>query len=148
MLLTTTLGENVVSKASAETVGSVEGVVIDAQARTVVALQVGKGRKARVVPWTSVNGVGTAAVVVDDDASVREPTDDEDRYVGGSVKVIGGLVLSDRGNAHGDIVDVEYDEDTGGVISIRTRTATIAADRLRSIGSYAWVVEAGDDEPA
>jgi len=25
---------------------------------------------------------------------------------------------------------------------------TVAADRLRSIGTYAWVVAAGDDEPA
>jgi uncharacterized protein YrrD len=148
MLLTTTLGENVVSKASAETLGSVQGVVVDADARTIVAVQVGKGRKARVVPWGAVSGVGSAAVVVHDDDALREPTDDEDRFVGGSVKVIGGLVLSDRGNAHGDIADVEYDEETGAVTSIRTRTATIAADRVRSIGSYAWVVEAGDDEPA
>lgn len=148
MLLTSTLGENVVSKASAETLGSVQGVVVDAGARTLAAVQVGKGRKARVVPWASISGVGSAAVVVDDEDAPREPTDDEDRYVGGSVKVIGGLVLSDRGNAHGDIVDLEYDEETGAVVSIRTRTATIAAERLHSIGSYAWVVAAGDDEPA
>ncbi len=148
MLLTNTLGENVVSKSTAETLGSVQGVIIDAGDRRVVAVQVGKGRKARVVPWGSVSGVGSAAVVVDDEDALREPADGEDRYVGGSVKVIGALVLSDRGNGHGDIVDVEYDEETGSVISIRTGAATIAAERLLSIGSYAWVVAAGDDEPA
>lgn len=147
MLLTTTLGENVVSKTSAETLGSVEGVVVDAATRTVTALQIGKGRKAKVVAWNAVSGVGTAAVVVDDDGAVREPTDDEQRFVGGDVAVIGGLVLSDRGNGHGKVVDIEYDEENGAVLSIRTQSATIAADRLRAIGSYAWIVAAAADEP-
>ncbi len=148
MLLTSTLGENVVSKASADTIGAVTGVVVDARARKITALQVGKGRKARVVAWADVSGIGSAAVVVERDDALREPTDDEHRYVGGDVAVIDGLVLSDRGNAHGKIIDVEYDEQTGSVVSIHTASTTVAADRLRSIGSYAWIVSAADDEPA
>lgn len=147
MLLSTTLGENVVSKASAEQLGSVDGVVIDPTTQRITALQVGRGRKARVVPWEAVAGVGTAAVVVDGDDALREPTADEHRYTGGDVTVIGGLVLSDRGNARGDVVDVDYDETSGRLLSIRTKSSTIEADRLRTIGTYAWVVTADPDEP-
>lgn len=148
MLLTTTLGENVVSKATADTLGAVTGVVVDAKVRTIAALQLGKGRKAKVVGWSDVSGVGSAAVVVERDAALREPSDDEHRYVRGDVAVIGGLVLSDRGNAHGNIVDVEYDEVSGALVSIRTASLTVPAVALRSIGAFAWVVAADDDEPA
>jgi len=148
MLVSTMLGENVVSKASAETLGSVEGVVMDAAGRKITALQLGKGRKARVVPWPAITGVGSAAVVVDHDDAVRSPTDDEQRYVGGDVAVIGGLVLSDRGNAHGRVVDIDCDASTGNVLSIRTESTTIEAKRLHSIGTYAWIIAADIDEPS
>lgn len=148
MLLTTTLGEKVVSKASAETLGSVDGVVIDAVSRKITALRLGKGRKAKVVPWDDVTGVGTAAVIVEDEDAVRDPTEGaEQRFAAGDVAVIGGLVLSDRGNSRGTVADVEYDGDTGTLTSIRTsQSTTIDAERLRAVGTYAWVVVAGDDE--
>jgi uncharacterized protein YrrD len=146
MLLTTTLGENAVSKESAETLGSVTGIVLDAPSRKITALQVGKGRKAKVVSWDAVSGVGSAAVVVEDDDALRDPNEREQRFVGGDVAVIGGLVLSDLGNAHGTVVDVEYDENSGAITSIRTESAVIESERLRSVGSYAWVVAAADDE--
>jgi len=148
MQLTTTLGENVVSKSTAETLGSVDGVVIDAASRRITALRLGKGRKAKVVPWEQVSGVGTAAVIVEKDESLRAPADGiEQRYASGDVALIGGLVLSDQGNSQGTVVDVEYDGDTGTLTSIRTsKSDAIDADRLRAIGTYAWVVAGGDDE--
>lgn len=148
MLLTTTLGEKVVSKASAETLGTVDGVVIDAGLRKITGLRLGKGRKAKIVPWDQVAGVGTAAAIVEHDDALREPIDGvELRYAGGDIAVIGGLVLSDRGNAHGTIADIEYDGDTGTLTSIRTsQSTTIDAQRLRAVGTYAWIVAAGDDE--
>ncbi len=148
MLLTSTLGEHVVSKESAEQLGAVDGVVVDAASRRITAVQMGKGRKTKVVPWEAISGVGTAAVVVDRDESARDPDESEHRYTSGAVALIGGLVLSDRGNVHGKVVDVEYDEGTGSFVSIRTEAMTIPAARLRSIGTYAWIVAADDDEPA
>lgn len=148
MLLTTTLGEKVVSKASADTLGSVEGVVIDAASHKITAVQLGKGRKAKMVPWDEVTGVGTAAVIIEHDAALRDPAEGaEQRYAGGDVALIGGLVLSDRGNSRGTVADVEYNGDTGALTSIRTsQSTTIDAERLRAVGTYAWVVTAGDDE--
>ena len=148
MLLTTTLGEKVVSKASAETLGTVDGVVIDAASHKITALRLGKGRKAQVVPWSEVSGVGTAAVIVDRDEALRDPAEGaEERYASGDVPLIGALVLSDRGNSRGTVVDVEYDGDTGAITSISTsQSTTIDAERMRAVGTYAWVVAAGDDE--
>lgn len=148
MLLTTTLGEKVVSKASAETLGSVDGVVIDAASRTITGLQLGRGRKAKIVPWARVSGVGTAAVIVEEDDALRDPADGvEQRFASGDVTLIGGLVLSDRGNSRGTVADVEYDADTGALTSIHTsQSTTIDAERLRAVGGYAWVVTADDDE--
>lgn len=114
-MLTTTLGEDAVSKESAETLGSVSGVVLDVSSRKITVLQVGKGRKAKVVSWDAISGVGEAAVIVEDDDALRDPNEREQRYVGGDVEVIGGLVLSDLGNADGSVVDVEYDEHTGAI---------------------------------
>jgi sporulation protein YlmC with PRC-barrel domain len=148
MLLTTTLGEKVVSKASAETLGSVDGVVIDAATHKITALQLGKGRKAKVVAWSDLTGVGTAAVIVDHDGALRDPAEgDEQRFAGGDIALIGGLVLSDRGNSQGTVADVDYDGDTGTITSIHTsHSRTIDAERLRAVGSYAWIVAASDDE--
>jgi sporulation protein YlmC with PRC-barrel domain len=148
MLLTTTLGEKVVSKASAETLGAVDGVVIDTARRRITALRVGKGRHTKVISWDQVTGVGTAAVIVEHDDALRDPSGGlEERYTDGSVALIGGLVLSDRGNSSGTVADLEYDGTTGAITCLRTSQATtIDADRLRAIGTYAWVVAAQDDE--
>ena len=148
MLLTATLGERIVSKETAETLGSVDGVVIEAEQRRLVALTSGKGRKVRVIPWGEVSGVGSAAVVVERDDAAREPAEGNERQQArGDTALMGGLVLSDRGNALGAVVDVEYDAATGALTSIRTsQSLTLSGDRLRAIGSYAWIVVAGDDE--
>ena len=147
MLLTTTLGEKVVSKGSAETLGSVDGVVIDAARHLITALQVGKGRKAKVVPWDAISGVGTAAVIVERDDALRDPDDEiEPRYTRGDVAVIGALTLSDLGNSLGTIVDLEYDSDTGSITAIRTSQSNeISGDRLRAAGTHAWIFAAGDE---
>ena len=148
MLLTATLGEKVVSKTSAETLGTIDGVVVDPESRQITGLRLGKGRKAKIVPWHQVAGVGTAAAIVEHDDALRDPADPiEQRYAAGDITLIGALVLSDHGNAHGTIADVEYDDDSGAITSIRTsRSDTIDAERLRAVGTYAWIVAAGDDE--
>ncbi len=148
MMLTATLGERIVSKATAETLGSVDGVVIEAGQQRLVALTSGKGRKARVIPWKEVSGVGSAAVVVEHDDAAREPAEGfETQQARGDAALMGGLILSDRGNALGAVVDVEYDAETGALTSIRTsQSLTITGARLRAIGAFAWIVAAGDDE--
>lgn len=149
MRITATLGERIVSKSSAETLGSVDGMIIDAQHRRLVALTFGKGRKSRVIPWSALHGIGSAAVVVEHDDAAREPADGFERQQArGEAALMGGLLLSEGGNALGAVVDVEYDSETGSVTAIRTsESTTLNGDRLRAIGTYAWIV-ADEDEDA
>lgn len=137
-------GRQVVSRASAEKLGELRNVVVDPATRTVVAVQVGKGRKARIVDWTSLSGLGEAAVVVDTEASLREPHDGrEHALVHGDVTLLGALVLSDAGDAQGSLEDVDLDETTGALLVLRTSAGLVDAGRLLGIGSYAVVVSAG-----
>jgi uncharacterized protein YrrD len=148
MQLASAIGEKVVSKSSAETLGTVEGVVIDPEPRTITAVRLGKGRKARLVSWGSITGFGPDAVVVENDDAVREPNDElEARWTDGGIGLIGARVLSDRGNEHGAIADIEFDETSGALIAIEpTRGNGLPAERLLAVGSYAWIVSAADDE--
>jgi uncharacterized protein YrrD len=139
------IGRAVVARDTAETVGQLAGAVIDPASRRVVALQTGKGNKGRLADWTSLTGVGPDAVVVDTEASLRQASGDrEERVVKGDVPLLGGRVLTDRGDVLGTLDDVEFDESTGAVVALVAGEATIPAARLRSIGSFAVVV-AGQD---
>ena len=141
MQLTTTLGEKVVSKTSAETLGTVDGVVVDVSDRRLKAVRLGKGRKAKLISWDALSGVGSAAVIVEGDDALRDPAEPEQRQASGDVAVIGALVLSDAGNAQGTVVDVEFEADTGALVAIHTTHGPhVSAERLLAVGPYAWIV--------
>ena len=57
-------GRKVVSTATAETVGRVDGFVVDPRSRTVLALKVKKAASGDVLPWRQVESFGTDAVTV------------------------------------------------------------------------------------
>lgn len=137
------MGRKVMARDTAESVGELHGVVVDPVARRVVALQVGRGHKGRLVDWSAVGGVGPDAVVIDTAASLRAANGQrEERVLKGDLPLIGHRVLSDSGDVVGALDDVELDEATGALLSLLAGGATIAASRLRSVGGYAVVVAA------
>lgn len=140
-----TLGSQVVARDTAEPVGDVLGAVVDVGSRHIAALQVGKGHKARLADWSSLSGVGPDATVVESEGALRPPNGErEERVVKGDIALLGGLVLTDRGDALGRLDDVEFDETTGELVALVCGDISVSADRLRSIGSYAVVVGADD----
>jgi len=137
------LGRPVVARDTAETVGDVQGAVVDVVTRRVVALQVGKGRKARVVDWAAVSGVGPDAVVVQSESALRDPVGDrETGFVKGDLPLLGARVLTDRGDEAGALDDVEFDESSGAVLDLVAGDQRFPATGLRAVGSYAVVVTA------
>ena len=66
----------------------------------------------------------------------------ETQAVKGKVAALGSRVLTTDGFDAGTVVDVEFDTGSGDLTSVRTGTDTFGADRLRSLGSYALVVDA------
>ena len=140
------LGRPVVTRDTAETVGEVQGAVVDVPTRRVMALQVGKGRKARVVDWASLAGVGPDAVVVQSESALRDPAGDrEERFLKGDLPLLGARVLTDRGDVAGALDDVEFDESSGRVVALVAGDQRFPASALHAIGGYAVVVAAGAD---
>ena len=148
------LGQPVVARDTAETLGELHGVVLDATNPRIAAVQVGKGNKARLADWSSVTGVGPDAVVVVGEVSLRPPLGErEEGFVKGDLPVLGGRVLTDRGDSLGALEDVEFHETTGELLALMAGDDTFDGSGLRSVGGYAMVVAAdarrsgSDDAP-
>lgn len=136
------IGQKVVSRATAETLGELSGLVLIPSTIGITALQVGKGRKARFVDWASITGLGTAAVIVDDELHLREPRDEREKAMAdGDLDPIGRLVLSTAGNIAGTVTDLEFDELQGELRVLHTTEGPVDSARLRVIGPYAVVID-------
>jgi len=139
------MGRAVVARDTAETVGQVHGAVVDVGSRRITAVQVGKGHKAQLADWSAITGVGPDAIVVDSEGGLRGAQGErEERIVKGDIALLGGRVLTDRGDALGTLNDVEFDEDTGEVVALVCGDTSVPAARLRSVGGFAIVVATGD----
>jgi uncharacterized protein YrrD len=138
-----TKGTRVLSKSSAEQVGKVDRFVVDVDGRRIAAVQVGRDQ---VVPWSAVTGLGDDAMIIDDAASVRAPEEGrERRTLGGELDLDGRLVLSDAGDAQGEVEDLEFDEESGEVEALVTGRGRIEGARLLSVGPYCVVVARTDE---
>jgi uncharacterized protein YrrD len=136
-------GRNVVAADTAEQVGSVKGFVLDRAGRQIEALHVGgRGRRASLLDWSAVTAFGTDAVMA---APGADPsplhTDHEEDAVRGRVTMIGSRVLTIEGREIGTVTDAEFDIESGAIVRIVTDHGSIAAGSVRSLGSYALVVD-------
>jgi uncharacterized protein YrrD len=134
-------GHPVLSAGSAESIGNLHGLVLDPSATHVAGLRVGKGRHARVVPWSGVEGFGADAVVTH--LRDGDHADGEDELAD-RPDPLGARVLLSSGFEAGEVRDLEFDERTGDVVAVITGSETVDASRLRALGSYALVVEGAD----
>ncbi|HET6690696.1 MAG TPA: PRC-barrel domain-containing protein [Miltoncostaeaceae bacterium] len=137
-------GRPVLSRESAERLGRLMHVVVDASSRRITALHVaGRRRKAAMVGWDDITGFGPDGIVVDGDASLRPPGDDRERAVaGGDLDLDGRLVLDDRGDSQGALTDVVFDEESGEIGTFVCGEREIPAERLRAIGPFCVIVRA------
>ena len=139
--LTSIIGREAVSRTSAENLGEIKDAVVDIATRKVIAWQVGKGRKASVVEQGHVVGIGDAAVMVDDDASVREPQDDvEAQTLKGHRSLLKSLVLNDSGDSLGEVTDADIDTASAAIVAVQVGDQRIEAARLLGFGTYSLVV--------
>ncbi len=137
------MGRKVISRASAQNLGSIAHLLVDAQRGAVTGLVVGKGRKAQLVDWDQVSGFGPDAVMISDDGSLRAPVDDhEKRAAAGGLELVGKRALSDAGNELGIIDDVTFDPAAGALLAVRIGSLEIPAGALLGSGSYAVVLSA------
>lgn len=139
--LARTVGSDVVSRATAENLGAIGAAVLDVPSRRLVAWQIGSGRKAQIAEHSAIHGIGEAAVVVEQDSSVRPAASPEEvATVKGDRPLLKARVITDAGEDIGPVEDVEFDPDSGVVHTVTVPGGPIPVDRLRGLGSYALVV--------
>jgi uncharacterized protein YrrD len=135
------LGHKVVSLASAETVGILAEFVIDPQSRRVVALGINKSPSGTALRWDDIESFGPDAVTVSDADKIAGPDRDVDRLSGKDHHFLGKRVLLTVGDELGEVEDVEFNADTGGLVAIMLKSGDVEAHRLVGVGSYAVVVD-------
>lgn len=136
-------GRKVIASGTAESIGSVKGFVLDAAGRTIESIHVdGHGKRAVILAWPTVQAFGADAVMAA--TGVEPATIDNDHQkaaVKGVVSMLGSRVLTVDGREIGTVDDVEFDTGSGAVVRVTTDHGPIDAHRLRSLGSYALVVD-------
>lgn len=138
------LGRKVVALDDAEDIGSLEAVVPDRAGRHIERIQIGgRKRSPELVDWGQIASVGTDAIMVRSSDAAHESRDDEpdDLYVRGDIKIIGARVLDTDGFEGGEVTDLHFDSETGEITAAMTDGGQIPADRIRSLGTYALVID-------
>ena len=137
------VGRKVVSRESAEELGTISHLVVDPATRRVTSLVVGKRRRARGVEWGRLSGMGPDAAIVEADDALHEPADDrEHAAAGGKLELLGKRVLEETGNELGNIDDIVFDSSSGELLQIVVGAAEHRASLLLGAGSYAVVLGA------
>ena len=142
------VGRKVLSRASAEDLGAVTHLLVDAQRRQIAAVIIGRGKKAQLVEWAQLSGFGPDAVMVSDEGALRPPADDREQAAAdGELEIVGKRALTETGNELGTVDDVTFDPDTGALERLRIKDRDIPAAALLGSGSYAVVVDANQEPP-
>ncbi len=138
-------GQPVIAIDTAEEIGSVKHFVVGTDASRIERLHIdGRKKKALFTEWADLESFGADRVMVTaaDDTAGSEDERDLD-VAKGNIELLGSRVLDTAGFEHGTVDDATFDASTGAIVSILTDgEVVIASDRIRSLGSYALVVDA------
>ncbi|HUQ63247.1 MAG TPA: hypothetical protein VM121_05820 [Acidimicrobiales bacterium] len=140
-------GRKIISRASAQELGAVAHLLIDADRRHIMAVIIGRGKKAHLIDWSALSGFGPDAVMVRDEAALRPPADDRERdAIDGKLELVGKRTLTERGNELGALDDVTFDTETGELQKLLVGNREIPAGSLLGSGTYAVVLDGSQEE--
>ena len=132
----------VISRASAQELGAVAHLLVDASRHQITAVIIGRGKKAHLVDWSALSGFGPDAVMVRDEAALRSPADERERdATDGKLELVGKRTLTERGNELGTLDDVTFDAETGALQTLLVGNREIPAGSLLGSGTYAAVLD-------
>lgn len=142
MLFSEATGRTVLSTGTAETVGTVDGFLVDPVTAQVVALRLKKTLgSGDTLHWAEVTSFGTDNVTVTSADAVTQAADTAKDLDTKSAQLLGKRLLTDAGTDIGTVDDIEFDPASGAVISLQTRNGPVYGDRLIGCGSYAVIVK-------
>lgn len=135
-------GRKIVSTSTADTVGRVGELVVDASSRSVVAVLCKKAEDGDILLWSDVTAFGDDAVTVASAGAIGSPDETVAALTGKDHRVLGKRVLTTRGADIGKVTDVEFDHESGAIENLVLDGETVGGARLLGVGSYAVVVRA------
>lgn len=141
MLFSETAGRQVVSATEARTVGIVDAFVVDPATASVVALRLKKtDGSGDTLVWEHIHAIGPDAVIVRSGATLGTPSGELAPLADKHRSLPGKRVLDERGEALGTVSDVDFDPDSGALLTIRTTTGDHPGKRVLGLGSYALIL--------
>ena len=144
MLFSDLKGRKLVSTASADTVGKVDGFLLEPRTRSIAALEFKKTDSGSVIAWSDLGAVGGDAVTVPDTDKIVEPSDRLGELATKSGSVLKKRVLTDQGEDLGEVRDIDLDPESGALLQLlvgeKKHVSPIAGPRLLGVGPYAVVV--------
>lgn len=152
-------GMPVVSVGEGKDLGRVDALLVDPDEARVRWLRLGKGGffgETRVIAVGAIEAIGENAITVDSEASATriEEVAEAQELARDKRRLVGNRVLTEKGRLLGEIHDYELDEDTFRIIQyeigkgdlLGAQPRYIAAERVRTIGPDAVLVEASTEE--
>lgn len=140
MRISDALNRPIVSTGNAETIGRVEGFLIEAEAARITGLRVDGEGGSIVLPWDKVAAFGPDAITVPDAGVLRQPADlAEQRRIDPELDPIGKPAIEETGNGLGTVADVDFDPETGALRAVITEVYELPAEKLLGLGTYAMV---------
>ena len=139
------IGQPVIAIDTAEEIGDVKHFVVSADVSRVERLHIdGRKKNALFAEWSDLESFGSDRVMVTAaDASAGSDDERDLDAAKGNIELLGSRVLDTAGFEHGTVADAIFDADSGAVVAIITDDDTrVDQARIRSLGSYAVVVEA------
>lgn len=137
------LKRKVVSTDTADTVGKVSGFLVDPATRAIAGLVCKKTQTGTVIAWPDLTAVGADAVTIADAQKIHSPEGRLAELSDKAHRVLGKRVLCATGDELGEVSDVEFDPETGRLVSLVLEREEVEGSRLLGVGSYAVVVSTG-----
>jgi uncharacterized protein YrrD len=150
------IGKHIVNQATGEQLATVQDVILDNDARHVVAVLTDSGgwfRDAKVVLWNTVASVGDVIVVRGGTTEIMAGTDPELAYLlEAKTPMTGTTIISDGGERIGTVGDL-FTDDAGNVVGYEVRQGLIndlsgrkflPVDNVHAVGKDAIIADPAD----
>ncbi len=140
MLFSEAKGRKVVSTSTAETVGKVNGFLVDPAQSVIIAIELKKTDGGDTLHWPDVEAFGTDAVTVLDAGKITDASSEAAALAGKEHHLLDKRVLTTAGDERGKVDDVEFDKESGAITMLVLGDGELPGSALVGIGSYAVVV--------
>jgi uncharacterized protein YrrD len=139
MLLSQARGRNVVDAASAETIGTVAGLVLAPGPARITALRLKSRGGADLLAWEDIQAFGPDAVIVAP-AADRGGREEAQEGTGATPNWPGKMMLTESGQQLGLLMDIDFDAADGHIHRLIGTGTEVDGEKLLGIGTFAAIV--------